>query len=468
MPRGLLKQYSSTIALIHKSLDVLAIITIYPLTKILYGRTQFDALDLLAMLLAVILFLFMANIFTLYRSWRSSTLREEFQTLFLTIISMILGLLLLAYASKTTATFSRLEIGTWWLLLPLTLMAIRIIIRSILRHFRQGGYNIRSVAIAGNGIGSQRLAHEFESNDWMGIVVAGFFDDRQKPREDAGLNIDATSSGNFDDLIRGAKSNLYDEIYVSLPMKSEDLINRLLKELADTSIPVHVVPDIFTFKMMHARTSHIGAIPIVSIYEAPMDDMEAILKRVLDITLSTIIVFIIAIPMLIIALAIKLTSRGPVLFKQRRYGQSGNEIEVWKFRSMSVTEDGNNIKQASKGDARITPLGAFLRRTSLDELPQFFNVLQGTMSIVGPRPHAVAHNELYRKSIDGYMLRHLVKPGITGWAQVNGWRGETDTDEKMQKRIEYDMEYLQNWSLFLDLKIIFMTIWKGFINKNAY
>jgi len=172
--------------------------------------------------------------------------------------------------------------------------------------------------------------------------------------------------------------------------------------------------------------------------------------------------------MVIIAIAIKLTSPGPVIFRQRRYGMRGDEIEVWKFRSMTVTEDGHNVPQAKKGDARITPLGAFLRRTSLDELPQFFNVLQGTMSIVGPRPHAVAHNELYRKSIDGYMLRHLVKPGITGWAQVNGWRGETDTDEKMQKRIEYDLEYLQNWSIFLDLKIIVMTIWKGFVNKNAY
>ncbi len=468
MARGLLKQYSRTITLIHKGLDILAIVTIYPLAKFIYGRTQFDALDLLAMLLAVILFLLMANVFTLYRSWRSSTLREEFQTLFLTIISMILGLLLLAYASKTTAMFSRLEIGTWWLLIPVTLMTIRITVRSILRHFRQSGHNIRSVAIIGNGIASQRLAHEFETNDWMGIVVAGFFDDRKKAREDAGLNLDATSSGNFEDLIRGAKSNLYDEIYVALPMKAEELINRLVKELADTSIPVHVVPDLFTFKLMNARTSHIGNIPIVSIYESPMDDLEAILKRVMDISLSSIILIIIALPMLIIAIAIKLTSPGPVIFKQRRYGQSGNEILVWKFRTMLVTEDGETFSQVKKNDNRVTPLGNFLRRTSLDELPQFINVLQGSMSIVGPRPHPIAMNELYRKSIDGYMLRHIIKPGITGWAQVNGWRGETDTDEKMQKRIEYDMEYLKNWSIFLDLKIIFMTIWKGFVNKNAY
>jgi len=345
---------------------------------------------------------------------------------------------------------------------------MRLVLRSLLRRLRKEGFNTRSVAIIGNGLSAQQLAHEFESNEWMGVIVAGIFDDRLKPREDAGLSIEANTEGNFDDLVRGAKNNLYDEIYVALPLKAEALIKRLTDELADTSIPVHVVPDFFTFKLMNARTSHIGNIPIVSIYESPMDDLEAMLKRTMDVVIGTLILAIVAIPMAVIAIAIKLTSPGPVIFKQRRYGLKGEEIEIWKFRSMTVTEDGSTITQASKGDARITPLGAFLRRTSLDELPQFFNVLKGTMSIVGPRPHAVAHNELYRKSIDGYMLRHLVKPGITGWAQVNGWRGETDTDEKMQKRIEYDMEYLKNWSIFLDLKIILMTIWKGFINKNAY
>ncbi|RME08664.1 MAG: exopolysaccharide biosynthesis polyprenyl glycosylphosphotransferase, partial [Bacteroidetes bacterium] len=168
------------------------------------------------------------------------------------------------------------------------------------------------------------------------------------------------------------------------------------------------------------------------------------------------------------ALAVKLSSKGPVLFKQRRYGLDGQIVEVWKFRSMTVTEDGDNIRQARKNDPRVTPVGSFLRRTSLDELPQFINVLQGRMSIVGPRPHAVAHNEQYRKLIKGYMWRHKVKPGITGWAQVNGWRGETDTLEKMKKRVEYDLDYIRRWSLWLDLKIILLTVFKGFVGKNAY
>ena len=468
MERGILRQHSRSLGLLQKTLDIAAIVGLYVLAKLFYGQAIFELNTQFAMIFAVILFLFLSNLFKLYRSWRSSSLREEVQVLLLTLIGTILGLLILAYATKTTSTFSRLAIGTWWVSLPIVLTGFRVILRTTLKHFRSKGYNIRSVAIIGNGISAQKLAYEFESNDWMGVIVAGFFDDRQTPREDSGLDLDMSSKGTFDSLIRGAKNNLYDEIYVALPMKAEQLIHRLVTKLSDSSVPVHVVPDLFTYQMMNSRTSQIGHIPILSIFESPMDDLETMLKRMVDVVLSLIILTLIAFPMLLIVIAIKLTSAGPAIFKQRRYGLKGNEIEVWKFRSMTVTEDGNTIKQASKGDARITPLGAFLRRTSLDELPQFFNVLQGTMSIVGPRPHAVAHNELYRKSIDGYMLRHLVKPGITGWAQVNGWRGETDTDEKMQKRIEYDLEYLKNWSIFLDLKIIFMTVWKGFINKNAY
>jgi putative colanic acid biosynthesis UDP-glucose lipid carrier transferase len=192
------------------------------------------------------------------------------------------------------------------------------------------------------------------------------------------------------------------------------------------------------------------------------------LKRLEDIVLGSLILMVIAIPMLIIGLCVKLTSPGPVLFKQRRYGLNGEVIDVRKFRSMNVTEDGLEIRQATRDDARITRFGAFLRRTNLDELPQFLNVLEGSMSIVGPRPHAVAHNELYRKKIQGYMLRHKVKPGVTGWAQVNGWRGETDTLEKMEKRVEHDLDYIRNWSLLWDLQIIFMTVFGSAARRNAY
>jgi putative colanic acid biosynthesis UDP-glucose lipid carrier transferase len=212
----------------------------------------------------------------------------------------------------------------------------------------------------------------------------------------------------------------------------------------------------------------VGNTQTISVYESPLSGLASLSKKCEDIIGGALILCAIAIPMLIISVLIKLDSPGPVFFKQKRYGLDGKAINVWKFRSMTVADNGAVVKQAVKGDARITKLGAFLRRTSLDELPQFINVLQGRMSIVGPRPHAIAHNEEYRNLIDFYMLRHKVKPGVTGWAQINGWRGETDTLEKMEKRIEFDLYYIRNWSLLLDIKIVYLTIFKGFVNKNAY
>jgi putative colanic acid biosynthesis UDP-glucose lipid carrier transferase len=219
---------------------------------------------------------------------------------------------------------------------------------------------------------------------------------------------------------------------------------------------------------LNSRWIDLQGITAISIYETPFAGVNSVIKRLEDIFLSLFILCLIALPMLFIAIGIKMTSKGPVLFKQTRYGMEGEKIKVWKFRSMTVTEDGEKVTQATKGDKRITPFGGFLRRTSLDELPQFFNSLMGSMSIVGPRPHAVAHNEEYRKQIHGYMLRHKVKPGITGLAQINGFRGETDTIDKMEGRVHYDLQYIQTWSLKLDLKIIFLTIFKGFKSDKAY
>jgi putative colanic acid biosynthesis UDP-glucose lipid carrier transferase len=220
---------------------------------------------------------------------------------------------------------------------------------------------------------------------------------------------------------------------------------------------------------MHAKMQEIKGMPVFSVFDTPLSSKSSqVLKRIEDVLLSIIILVLISPILLVIAIAIKLTSKGPVIFKQKRYGLNGKEIKVYKFRSMTTQDNGTVVKQATKNDSRITPLGAFLRKTSLDELPQFINVLQGKMSIVGPRPHAVAHNEEYRKIVPKYMQRHLVKPGITGWAQINGWRGETDSLEKMEKRIEFDLHYINSWNLWLDIKIILLTVFKGFINKNAY
>ncbi|MBI5138128.1 MAG: undecaprenyl-phosphate glucose phosphotransferase [Nitrospirae bacterium] len=251
-------------------------------------------------------------------------------------------------------------------------------------------------------------------------------------------------------------------------MRAEERIRELTNSLTDATASVYLVPDIFAFELMNARAQEIDGMPVISLCDTPFSGLDGYLKRIEDIVLSLVIMALLLPLTLTIALGAKLTSRGPVLFKQRRYGLDGRQIKVYKFRTMTVCEDGGEITQATHGDARITRFGAFLRRTSLDELPQFYNVLQGRMSIVGPRPHAVAHNEQYRRLIKGYMWRHKVRPGITGLAQVAGYRGETETLDKMEKRVEYDLNYIRNWSLFLDLKIIALTVVRGFTHKNAY
>jgi putative colanic acid biosysnthesis UDP-glucose lipid carrier transferase len=242
----------------------------------------------------------------------------------------------------------------------------------------------------------------------------------------------------------------------------------LLDSLKDTTISIYFVPDIFIFDLIQARIDDIGGIPVVAVCETPFSGLNGLIKRLSDIILSILILIMISPILLAVAIGVKLSSKGPVLFKQRRYGLDAEEILVYKFRSMTVAENGSVVTQATKNDTRVTQFGSFIRKTSLDELPQFINVLQGCMSIVGPRPHAVAHNEIYRKVIKGYMIRHKVKPGITGWAQVNGFRGETDTVDKMEARIEYDLDYLRKWSLALDLKIILRTILLVFKDRNAY
>ena len=274
--------------------------------------------------------------------------------------------------------------------------------------------------------------------------------------------------GNVEKGVELARSGEFDIVYIALPLAAQSRIDSILRILGDTTVDVHLVPDFFIYNLMNARLTNVGTMQTISVYESPMSGLSSVTKRLEDILVASLILVGIAIPMLIIALLIKMDSSGPVFFKQKRYGLSGKAINVWKFRSMTVADNGPVVKQATKGDARITKLGGILRKTSLDELPQFINVLQGQMSIVGPRPHAVAHNEQYRALVDFYMMRHKVKPGITGWAQINGWRGETDTLEKMEKRVEFDLQYIRDWSVLLDLKIIFLTLFKGFVNKNAY
>jgi len=310
--------------------------------------------------------------------------------------------------------------------------------------------------IAGAGALGRQLAERIAATPFLGIRVAGYFDDRSADRL-PGLE-PQRMLGPLDQLAEYAKKQRVDLIYVALPMASQPRIMKLLDELHDTTASVYFTPDIFIFDLIQGRMDSIGGIPVLAVCETPFCGMNGVVKRVSDVVLATLILLLISPILAAIAIGVKLSSPGPAIFRQRRYGLDGREIVVYKFRSMTVAEDGPVVRQATKNDARVTRFGAFLRRTSLDELPQFVNVLQGRMSIVGPRPHAVAHNEMYRKLIKSYMVRHKVRPGITGWAQVNGLRGETETVDKMKARIEYDLDYLRHWSLALDLRIIWKTI----------
>ena len=260
---------------------------------------------------------------------------------------------------------------------------------------------------------------------------------------------------------------LVEQVWISVPADNSTVIEELTTTLINTSVDVCVVPDAFTLQLIRSDACRYGNMDVVNISEVALPPGADRFKRLFDICLTSIALLVLCIPMALIAILIKLETPGPALFRQKRYGVDGREIDIFKFRSMVVHAD-EHVKQATRNDPRVTRLGKILRSTSLDELPQLFNVMTGCMSLVGPRPHAVAHNEIWRNQITGYMLRHKVRPGITGWAQVNGWRGETDKAYKMQKRVMFDLDYIQNWTPWLDVKIIALTIINGFRNENAY
>jgi len=375
-------------------------------------------------------------------------------------------LLILGFSSHYIDEFSREFVVTWLWVAPLAQIGAHLALRAMVPFLiKLQGPPSPAIIVGGNEQG-QALAARIRENGHLNISVNGFFDDRKSERLNENLTIPLL--GRLSDLTTYVKGQHIKFIYLSLPMSSQPRILQIIDELKDTTASIYFVPDMFITDLVQGRSGSICGIPVISVCETPFTGASGAVKRLSDILLACLILVLIFPLMAIIATAIKLETPGAAIFKQRRYGLDGEEIVVYKFRSMTVSEDGSIIRQAQKNDARITRLGAFLRKSSLDELPQFVNVLQGRMSIVGPRPHAVAHNELYRTLIKGYMIRHKVKPGITGWAQVNGYRGETNTLDKMQGRINYDLDYLRNWSLKLDLIIIAKTVLVIFKDNAAY
>lgn len=422
----------------------------------------------------------------IYRNWRKGRLLAYMRDTILGWLVIITILISLGYATKFHSQFSEQVLLTWFVVTPLMLIASHLTARSIVANLYNKG-KLRSAIVIGANETSLAFIQHIAELPFLLVSYQGFFDERSSSRiagnsgsysgelTDPPLVATVTIPDSFGPRLGGLvdavtyiqKHNI-EIVFISLPMSSQPRIQKLMDELPDTTASIYFLPDIYIFDLMQTRFDYIGDVPVVAMNESPFVGIDGVIKNTSDFVLAVLIIILLSPLMACIALAVKFTSPGPVIFKQRRYGLNGEEIVVYKFRSMTVTEDGGNIQQAKQNDQRLTRIGGFLRRTSLDELPQFFNVLQGRMSIVGPRPHAVAHNELYRKLIKGYMLRHKAKPGITGWAQVNGWRGETETLEKMKARIEHDLYYLKHWSIWLDLWIIFKTVWIVLRKDNAY
>lgn len=361
--------------------------------------------------------------------------------------------------------FSRLVFLYFWISCIFMLSVERMFFREVLRFFRRKGYNVRRVLIVGAGDLGKRVATKIKSNPWTGLSLVGYLDDYKPLGEEfEGKKV----IGRISDLQDVVRREGIDQVFVALPVRAYRRLMYVIEKLKDEVVNVRIVPDIYQALTLSASFEDFEGLPLINLTDTPMYGWNVVTKRVSDIFFSFLALLITAPLMGIVAVIVKSTSPGPFFFKQRRYGLDGKVIWVYKFRTMTVSEDGPDVPQAKKGDSRVTPFGSFLRKTSLDEIPQFFNVLKGDMSLVGPRPHAIAHNEYYRNLLKGYMLRHKVKPGITGWAQVNGFRGETDTVEKMENRVKYDFFYIENWSLWFDIKIMWLTLWKGLVNKNAY
>ena len=466
--RGLLHDHPSLVMLVKRLGDLaLVLVSAGVAFKLTYDGSAEPLLAREAVLLMMVLMLFTLDQFGLYRATRSTRLGSEIEVLsggWLLSISMLCGYLWVRNQLDGPA----LKWLLLWLVAGwLSTVALRVLARRALATLRRHGFNQRTVVIAVAGELGLRVAAQLKARPDLGISVVGYFDDRSADRlpETEGVRVLGSVKAMSDFV---AEADI-DQVWVALPFRAETRIREILHALRHSTTDVCLVPDVFQFFILNQSLGEVAGIPLVALTASPMQGSNRLVKAVEDRVLALLILLLVSPLMLMVALAVRLDSPGPVLFKQSRRGLHDETIEVWKFRTMRAHYQApSTYTLATRSDARVTAVGAFLRRTSLDELPQFFNVLQGQMSIVGPRPYPIEINDAYKDVVDRYMLRHKVKPGITGWAQVNGWRGALDTPEKMERRVQHDLFYIEHWSLWFDLKIIALTLVKGFVHENAY
>ncbi len=455
----------SSYAALYRFIDYAILMFVLLLSCITYG-VSFDKNYLILLLAEILLFSYLAEGMSLYRTWRLSAFRQMIRLVVVVMVISFALQLISLFLLKVGASYSRVIMTAWFSGSVFLMVGWRLAQRVVRRVQLEHGIHRQKVAIVGLTSRGIQLAQQFASERELGFECIGFFDDRDASRMPP--DYQHMLLGTVNDAVMRGQQGEYSRLYICLPIHAEARIQHIVSQLGDTTLDVYLVPDMLTLKMMQGRLSSVGDIDTISVFESPHLGLQSHFKRTFDVLFSAAVLLVLSPLFLILAVCVKLTSRGPVLFRQDRYGLDGRKIGVLKFRTMKVQENAELVVQATRNDPRVTWFGAFLRRTSLDELPQFFNVLHGEMSVVGPRPHAVAHNEQYRNQVAFYMLRHKVKPGITGWAQVNGWRGETDTLDKMAKRVEFDLYYIRHWSLWFDIKIIVKTIFKGFSGKHVY
>ncbi|UTW00189.1 undecaprenyl-phosphate glucose phosphotransferase [Marinomonas rhizomae] len=470
MKKGLaLKEHSTSLNILLRIIDCIGLLSAGLFSYWLrFANLELNFTYKNVLLLGVLLGAASLSFFGAYRAWRGASFTSEMRCVISATLITFLLLIISGFATQSSELFSRIWMVSWLCTSTTIILCYRFLLRKCLGALRAKGFNIRSVIIIGDGDLAQQVLERLQQHSEMGLVVKGILSTQNQTKVIDEIN-SVPLLGTLEDLDTVVKDHKIDQVWIALPMSEVQKMEQVQSALSNTSIVIRMVPDIFGFRLINQSVTEVAGLPVINISTSHMlEGKNRLLKLLEDKILATIILILISPILISLAIIIKFSSKGPILFKQYRTGANGQDFKVYKFRSMVVhNEEDGKVTQAKKGDSRITPIGAFMRRTSLDELPQFINVLQGRMSIVGPRPHALAHNEHYKTLVESYMRRHMVKPGITGWAQVNGFRGETDTIDKMENRVEYDLYYIENWSVWFDIKIILLTIFKGFTHKNA-
>jgi len=471
-PPRLLTKYSAAADLALRVFD-LAVVVASALVayRILYGSAVPTAAYRVAIGTTLLYATICFTAFPLYRNWRGRELGRELLVLSCVFSGVFALFTIHALVVQFGQGVSRTWIAVWFVVGLATLVIARTVLRNLLESLRLHGVDVQRVVVVGLRQSVMKIDRYLERNPWVGVQVVGYFrspyDLPIARQRRAGL----PCLGDADGLLAYLEHHRVDQVWISLPMSERDRLKDLLRGLERHPINVKLVPDLFDLGMLNQSGEQIGNVPVINLRQGGVDRSTYLIvaKSLLDRIMALVALLLLCPLMLAIAIGVKLSSPGPVLFRQRRHGRGGRQFWMLKFRSMRAHEERDGaIAQATRGDSRITPFGAFLRRSSLDELPQLFNVLSGSMSLVGPRPHAAQHNTYYERLIQHYMQRHYVKPGITGWAQVNGYRGETPELRTMKKRVQYDLDYIRRWSLWLDFKIIVLTAFRVIGQKNAY